>query len=308
MTELRAAAVEYLALRRALGFKLTQAERILRSFIGHLEQQGTATITTQAALEWAALPRQARPWWWRQRLSVVRGFARYLQAFDPSTEVPPAGLIPSPVPHAVPYVFSDTEVLALIAAAGRLEPALRQATYQALIGLLAVTGMRVGEAIALDTSDTDLAEGLLVVRHAKFGKSRELILHPTTTQALARYQQARQQHCPQPVSPAFFVSAAGARLAYETVNRVFRRLTHTAGLPSQASGRHPRLHDFRHSFAVRTVAGWHAAGLDAGPLLPTLSTYLGHAEPADTYWYLTATPELLGRAAQRLETSLEAPS
>ncbi len=145
--------------------------------------------------------------------------------------------------------------------------------------------MRAGEAIGLDTGDADLAEGLLVVRHAKFGKTRELVLHPTTTQALARYQQARQQHCPQPVSPALFVSAAGTRLAYPTVNRVFRQLAHTAGPPSRASGRHPRLHDFRHSFAVRTVAGWHAAALEAGPLLPALSTYLGHGEPADTYWY-----------------------
>jgi integrase/recombinase XerD len=306
MIELRAAAAEYLALRRALGFKLTQAERILGSFISHLEQQGTVTITTQVALEWAAQPRQAQPWWWRQRLAVVRGFARYLQAFEPSTEVPPAGLIRSPVPHAIPHVFSDADVAALMQAAGRLEPPLRQATYQTLIGLLAVTGMRAGEAIALDAGDADLAQGLLVVRHAKFSKTRELVLHPTTTQSLACYHRSRQQHCPHPVSPAFFVSAAGARLAYPTVNRVFRRLAHTAGLPSRAGGRHPGLHDFRHSFAVRTVAGWHAAGLEAGPLLPALSTYLGHVEPADTYWYLTATPELLGRAAQRLERFLEA--
>jgi integrase/recombinase XerD len=308
MTGLRAAAAEYLALRRALGFRLAQAERILGGFIDHLEAQGTVTITTSAALEWAVLPSQARPWWWRQRLSVVRGFARYRQASDPSTEVPPAGLIRSPVPRAIPYVFTDADVAVLIQAAGRLRPAPRRAVYQTLIGLLAVTGMRAGEAIGLDDGDVDLEEGLITIRHGKFGKSRELVLHPTTTAALASYARTRRPPCTRPAEPAFFLSAQGNRLPYSTFATVFRQLAREAGLVSAASGRLATPHDLRHSFAVRTLTGWHAAGLEVHPLLPGLSTYLGHSDPAATYWYLSATPELLGQAARRLEEYLEARS
>jgi integrase len=315
MSDLRAAAAEYLALRRALGFRLTHAEQILRGLVSYLDERGITTITTGAALAWATQPAHAQPWWWSQRLTVARGFARYLQAFDPATEVPPPGLIRAPAPRATPYPFTEADIAALMAAAGRLRPALRAATYQALIGLLAVTGMRAGEVLALDDTDVALArdadagpgQDVITVRHAKFGKSRELVLHPTTARALGGYQQTRRQHCPQPVSPAFFVSARGRRLQYDTVKGVYYRLAHVAGLAGPDGKHLPRLHDLRHSFAVTTLAGWHAAGLDTGPLLPALSTYLGHIEPADTYWYLSATTELLGHAARRLETSPETP-
>jgi integrase/recombinase XerD len=308
MTDLRAAAGDYLALRRALGFKLVQAERMLRSLVDHLQEQGAPAITTQTALQWATLPGRAKPWWWRQRLTAARGFARYLQAFDPSTEVPPAGMIYAPVTRRAPYPFSDADITALLQAAGQLTPPLRRATYQTLIGLLVVTGMRVGEAIALDTADVDMVEGLIVVRHAKFGKSRELVLHPTSVEALTCYRQTLQRYCPRPVTPAFFVSTVGTRLHYPNVSALFRRLTQQAGLPNSPHGRPARLHDLRHLFAVRTLTDWHAAGLEVGPLLPALSTYLGHTQPADTYWYLTATPDLLQQAAQRLEKSQEAPA
>ena len=304
MTDFEAAAGEYLALRRALGFKLTQAERMLRSFTSYLHQQDAERITARIAVEWAVLPAQASRWWWQQRLSVARGFARYLQAFDPGTEIPPPGLIYSPVPRATPRVISDTDVAALMAAAGKLNHPLRAATYRTLIGLVAVTGMQAGEVIALDDADVDLDQGVIVIRNAKFGKSRQLVIHPTTAAALEGYAQARKRHCPRPASGAFFVTTKGTRLHYPNVSALFRKLARQAGLTSR-DGRSPGLHSLRHSFAMTSLAGWHAAGIDAEPLLPVLSAYLGHAEPAGTYWYLSATPELLGQAARRLEDSAE---
>lgn len=240
---------------------------------------------------------------WRQRLSVVRGFARYLHAADPSVEVPPPGLIPARPPRATPHIYSDAEIVALLAAAARLRSPLRQTTYQTLIGLLAATGMRPGEAIALDDADVDLAEGLIVVRHAKFDKTRRLVVHPTTASALQDYRHIRQQHHPQPVTSAFLVSTVGTRLFYPNVSSLFRRLTREAGLCH--SGHGPRLHDFRHSWAVRWLADWHREGAEVGPRLSGLSTYLGHTSPAGSYWYLTGTRELLELAAQRLEAAHE---
>ena len=303
MTDLRDAAADYLGVRRALGFKLIETERLLGQFLDHLDQRDVTTVTTVEALAWATSPTAATPWWWRLRLSVVRGFARHLAAFDPAAEVPPVGLIPAVAPRAKPYWFSDADVAAVMRADGGLQSPLRKATYRTLIGLLAVTGMRVGEAITLNDDDVDLDEGRVVVRGAKFGKSRELVVHPTTTEALVSYRELRQRCCLSPVTTAFFVSTVGTRLHYSNVSVVFRRLASEAGLGSRTPGCRPTLHSLRHSFAMRTVTGWYEAGLDVGPLLPLLSTYLGHTKPADTYWYLTATPELLALAARRLEIS-----
>lgn len=307
MTGLRVAAGDYLAIRRTLGFKLERTEGLLESFIDFVEGQGAVTITIDLALQWATQPREATPWWWRQRLSVVRGFARYRQAVDPATEVPPTGLIHSRVPRATPYLFSETDLLAIMAATGALNPPLRSATYRTLIGLLAVTGMRVGEVIALDDGDVDLNQAVVVVHQGKFGKSRQLFVHPTTVVALAAYRGIRLRCFPRPATTAFFVSSVGTRLHYANVRAVFRRLTIDADLGSGMDGARPRLHDLRHSFAVKTVVRWYASGLDAGRCLPVLSTYLGHAKAADTYWYLSGSPELLDLAVQRLERRLEGP-
>lgn len=304
MTDFRKAAADYLALRRALGFKLAQPGRILVSFAGYLHEHGAERITVAVALEWAVLPADASRWWWQQRLGVVRGFARYLQAFDPATEIPPPGLLHSPAPRVAPPVFSEGELAALMDAAGTLVQPLRAATYRTMIGLVAVTGMRVGEAIALDDADVDPAGRLIVIRDGKFGKSRQLVVHPTTAEALAGYSQARTEHFPRQASGAFFVSTKGTRLHYPNVSALFGKLARQAGLACR-NGRSPRMHDLRHSFAMTTLAGWHAAGADAGPLLPALSAYLGHADPAGTYWYLSASPDLLGQAARRLENSME---
>lgn len=306
MTDLRGAAREYVALRRSFGFKLIEAERLLGQFIDYLEDRGAQNVTTAAALEWATAPTGAGPWWWRERLSVVRCFARHLSALDPTTEIPPTRLLPVKTPHAVPYVYSEADVLALFAEARRLRPPLRAATYTTFIGLLAVTGMRGGEAVALNDEDVNLAEGVIVVRQAKFHKSRELVLHPTSVAALTDYRRTRQLRCPRPNSSAFFVSTRGTRLDYSNVDRLFRRLANGAGLPAAGAPGRARVHDLRGSFAINTLVGWYAAGLDVGPRLATLCTYLGHTKPSDTYWYLTATPELLQQAARRLEPTSEA--
>jgi integrase len=305
MTDLRSAVADYLGLRRSLGFKLDRADWLLNSFVNHMEARGALHITIEVALEWATLPQHASSWWWRNRLGVARCFARYLQAIDPATEVPPAGLIAAVVPRAVPYMFSEADIAALMNAATRLDPPLRGETYKTLVGLLAVTGMRVSEAINLDDRDVDLDEALIVVRHAKFQKARELFLHPSTVDALGSYRQNRRRHQPRPSTAAFFVSTVGTRLHYPNVLGVFHRLTDEAALQERRNGHRPRMHDLRHRFAVQTVLDWYAAGLDAGPRMSVLSVHLGHAKPADTYWYLSATPELLGVAALRLEKSLE---
>lgn len=308
MTYLADAAAEYLEVRRALGFKLVETERLLGQFLDHLAQQDATTITTVEAVAWSTAPKGATPWWWRQRLGAVRGFARYLAAFDPSVEIPPTGLIPATVPRAVPYLFSDADVVALMSADGGLRSPMRRSTYRTVIGLLAVTGMRVGEAIALNDEDVDLDEGRVVVRGAKFGKSRELVLHPTTTEALSAYRLFRKRCCPRPATTAFFVSTVGTRLHYANLAAAFRRLVRDAGLESPIENCRPRIHSLRHSFAMRTVTGWYADGLDVGTRLPRLSTYLGHAKPADTYWYLSASPELLALAAKRLDLWTEVSS
>jgi integrase/recombinase XerD len=305
MTGLRDALDDYLALRRGLGFKLERSGQLLAGFAGYLEAAGATTVTTELALAWATAPAGADPSWWRGRLAAIRPFARYLAAFIPETEVPPAGLLPGPVSRrAVPYLYSQEEITALADAAATIRSRLRAATYQTLIGLLAVTGMRAGEAIRLDRSDADLQAGLVTIRESKFGKSRQLPLHASSVSALAGYAAVRDQHHPRPATPAFFLSLAGTRLIYKNVHYVFHRLTQDAGLTPRSPRCRPRIHDLRHSFAVATLLSWYHDGGDVAARLPLLSAWLGHASPGSTYWYLTGTPELLALAAQRLEDHL----
>jgi integrase/recombinase XerD len=305
MTGLADAAEDYLALRRSLGFKLERPGQLLADFAGYLDACGATTVTTELALAWATRPAGADPAWWRMRLAAIRPFARYLAAFIPETEVPPAGLLPGPVSRrAVPYLYSAAEITALMTAAAAIRTSLRAATYQTLIGLLAVTGMRAGEAIRLDRSDADLQTGLLTIRESKFGKSRQLPLHATSTAALAGYAALRDTWHPRPASPAFFVSLTGTRLIYKNVHYTFHRLAQAAGLTPRAPRCRPRIHDLRHSFAVATLLSWYQDGGDVAARLPLLSAWLGHADPGSTYWYLTGTPELFALAGQRLEDHL----
>jgi integrase len=303
MSLLVTAAEEYLALRRSLGFKLTDVGRTLLAFVHFAEREGAEWITTDLALRWATQPASASPAHWARRLGIVRQFARHCSALDARTEIPPPQLLPYRYVRRSPHIYRDEEVLALIEAAGRLPSAsgLRAATYAALFGLLAVTGMRVGEPVGLDRTDVDLEHGSLSIRGAKFGKSRWLPLHASTTAALKRYAEQRDSLYPTPSTPSFFLSEQGTRLTTWSVRATFVKLSHRIGLRAPGDHHGPRLHDLRHRFAIRTLLDWYRSGVDVERRLPQLAAYLGHAHVADTYWYLSATPELLALAAQRVE-------
>jgi integrase/recombinase XerD len=303
MSVVRQCLEDYLAARRALGFKVERQECLLTAFVRFLESTGATAVTTELAVSWATDTKESVNWR-ADRLDAARQFARYLQAIDPNTEVPPAGLLPRASRRATPHIYTDTEVAALLEATRTLRTRIARATYPTLISLLFVTGMRPGEAIRLDRTDINWEHGLLTVRDTKFGKFREVALHATTVAALASYSRQRDALIPHPSSPSFFVSQVGTRLIHNDVDRTYRSLVRAAALDGTPS-RRLRLHDFRHTFAVRTVLDWYRAGLDVGPRLPLLSTYLGHVDPISTYWYLSATPELLSLAAQRLQRTLE---
>lgn len=306
MTDLHAALEDYLRVRRALGYKLKTAEHLLGQFLGFVDQSGATTVTTDLAVAWATLPAQASPGWWGQRLSVVRCFAAWLQSLDPTAQVPPTDIVTGRPGRAVPYLYTDDEVAAIMAAALRLRSPLQRHTYETLVGLLAVTGLRIGEAIRLDRGDVCFGPGLVRVVESKFGKSRELPLHPSTVQALRRYSERRDELCPEAKSESFFLTTTGTRLNYRSVRSVFAGLARTAGLAPRSERCRPRLHDFRHSFAVATLVDWHRTDVDVQALMPSLSTWMGHVNPNSTYWYLSAAPELLGLAGRRLEDTFEA--
>lgn len=303
MSPLREALADYVALRRAMGFKLEGVECRLKGFVKFAEEQGAAFVTTDLALRWAHKPAQGDPAYCADRLRMVRLFARHCIILDPRTEVPPEGLLPHRFRRKTPYLYSDTEIVRLIEAAKQLPSptGLRAATVSTLLGLMAVTGMRRSEPIALDREDVDLTHGVITVRCGKFGKSRHLPLHPSTERALQRYRDQRDRLCPRPRTPSFFLSEQRTRVSQWALYAAFVKLSRQIGLRAPADRHGPRLHDLRHSFAVRTIQGWYRDGLDVERLLPRLTTYLGHCHVHDTYWYLSATPELLRYAALRLE-------
>jgi integrase/recombinase XerD len=302
MSRLRTALQDYLAIRRALGFQLKLVGWALTRFVAYAEQVGAETVTTDLALAWATQPVNASPVWWKFRLTAVRGFAKHLQTLDPCTEIPPADAVSAPKCRAAAYFYSESEIVRLMEEAANLVPPVRGITYQTLIGLLSVTGMRLGEAIRLQRADVDWEHGVLTIRISKFGKSRHIPVDPSTLSALQAYDQARDQMCPRPgATTNFFVSIRGTQLLQPNVDRTFHQLAGRAGLRPRSSRCRPRLHDLRHSFAIRTLLGWYRAGLDVQAMLPRLSTYLGHTNPANTYWYLSAEPELLALAGKRLE-------
>lgn len=302
---LRRALADYLKTRRALGFKLTRDGDLLPEFVAFLEKRGSPYLSTRAALAWAAQPRAATPMWWTKRLAMVRGFAKYLQTIDARTEVPPTDAFPHSRTRSAPYVYSAADLAALLSATATLVSPLRTTTYKTLIGLLAVTGMRVGEAVALDERDVDQRRGVLVIRKAKFAKSREVPVHSSSMQALDRYRRDRDRLAPRRRSASFFVSSVGKRLIYNNVHETFLRLVYAAGLGRRRP--RPAIHDLRHTFAIRTVLGWYRDGGDVEARMPLLSTYLGHVGPSSTYWYLSAVPELLEAATVRLERSRVSP-
>lgn len=300
MSGLRQAVDDYLRVRRALGFKLARHGRLLPDLVGFLESVGAPTLTTRLALEWATAV-EGKPDEWAVRMSIARGFAAYLQTLDAATEIPPADLLPRKRPRANPYLYTEAEISALMAAVETLRFPLRRATYRTVIGLLATTGIRIGELIALNRDDVDRPGRCLLVRNAKFGDTRLLPLHQSTVDALGGYGGVRDQHWPQPKTAAFFVSTAGTRLAYGNVCTTFRHLVRVAGLQARSPRCRPRLHDFRHRLVVVTLIDWYSAGADVAARLPALSTFLGHAHPSFTYWYVSSAPELLSLAAARVD-------
>jgi len=246
--------------------------------------------------------------WWHQRLAIVAGFARYLQGSDPRHEVPSSDLLPAKFRRAIPYLYSEEQISALMAAAREIASPLKAATYETLIGLLSVTGMRIGEAVGLDRDDVELSEGRLTVRHGKNGRSREIALHPSTVTALRSYARVRDELCPHPKAPSFLVTVTGMRMNKGTIWHEFDRLRHATGLDRETLGRRARIHDVRHSFVLRVLLGWYRDEVDVEAQLPLLSAFLGHTHPSDTYWYMEAAPELLAMAAERLERTWEEPS
>jgi integrase len=303
MNELRKALDEYLAVRRKLGFKLQRAGKLLYDFVLFTEKEGVSFITVDLALRWATQSSGCQTAWSAQRLSVVRGFAKYQSVMDPRTEVPSQELLPYRYHRGAPYIYSTDEVKRLIKAAQQLQSplGLRAATYSTVLGLLVVTGMRISEPIGLNRKDVDLINGILTVYQTKFGKSRLVPVHPSTHKALQKYESLRGRIFPKPETENFFISEQGTRLTYWTVSRTFVKLSRQIGLRGAHDSYGPRLQDFRHSFATRTLLAWYRKGMNVDRHMPELSAYLGHAHVTDTYWYLSAVPELMQMAAMRLE-------
>ncbi len=291
---------DYLAVRRALGVKLAREEKLLEQFLAWLGDRGMTAITADAVLEWVRQPGEVSAGWPAMRMRAVRGFAGFCRSLDGITEVPPRGVLSGSGQRATPYLYSQADIDALCAAAGTLRGEARQATYRTLIRLLAVTGMRIGEAASLDAPDFDPVAGVLTVRDAKYGRTRLLPLHPTTVTAVLEYRRAIGEAFPSPATPALLVSGSGTRLLTVNIGATFRQLVAAAGLTPRSANCRPRPHDLRHAFAVRTLIGWFGDGEPVDARLSLLSAYLGHASPAHTYWYLDAAPELMTLAAARL--------
>ena len=306
MSTLHDALQQYVAIRRALGTRLVEPAATLGQFVTFLEREGSPRITTALALRWSMAPQGVQRATWARRLSMVRRFAIWLSAFDPQIEVPPPRLLCAGRRRRRPHIFSDEEIRRLMdeAAHRRSRTGLRALTYTTLIGLLASTGLRPGEAPALDRADVDLEHGLLTIRQTKFGKSRVVPVEPSTREALQQYAERRDAVYRRPRSQAFLLSERGLRVNGSTARHMFAMLSCASGLRpttgSRRSGRGPRLQDFRHSFATKRLVEWYRAGLDVERELPKLATYLGHVEVGFTYWYIEAVPELLALATARL--------
>jgi integrase len=305
MTSLRKALRRYVEVRRALGARMREPAMTLDRFVDFLLKEEAPFITTNLAIRWVMRRKHVQPATRARLLSMIRKFAAWMSAIDPRTEIPPHHVLPSRRRRPKPYIYTDREVRGLMKQAALLPSpsGLLARTYSTLIGLLASTGLRPGEAIALDVADVDLRNGILAVRDTKFGKSRFVPVHDSTRRALADYARARDRICPKRCTSAFLVSERGKRLEGTCVRRTFARLSSAVGIRTlprkSAIGRGPRLQDLRHTFATRRLVEWYRAGSDVSREMPKLTTYLGHASVASTYWYIEAIPELLQLATDR---------
>lgn len=293
---------DYLSLRRSLGYKLVSDGKILNTFVCYLLQNEMEYITVENALTWAKKSTSKRPSRWGSRLSIVRGFASYLSALDQRTEIPPVGLLPSKHQRPTPFIFTREDINQLLHGARNKAktPAMLKESLSCLYGLMSITGLRVSEALKLTDQDIDFVTGVVTVECSKFGKSRLVPLHQSTTTALQRYQSTRKRACGINTSH-FFVNQYGKPISYDCVRYHFRKIVQFMDQPNQPGKPTPTLHDLRHYFAISTITQWYEAGEDVHAKLPILSTFLGHVEIRDTYWYISACPSLMLAAVQRLE-------
>lgn len=308
MSHLSQIADEYLRLRASLGHELALDRRLLPELVSYLDSVGAETVTIETALAWSLRADEpATSTMPPRRMTTARSFARYMASLDDRTEIPPAGLLASRRHWRPPFLYSAGDIDALIAQARAMRWRHPAATYSTLVGLLAATGLRIGEALRLDRADIDWQQGVLMIRRSKFNKSRLVPVTESTIGALGKYSEIRDHLCRQPVTPSFFVSVRGGRLAYNVVNEVFSRLVRDCAV-GQESPRRPTIHGLRHTFAVRTLQDWYETDQDIEVRIASLSTYMGHRDPRYTYWYLSAAPELLALAARRLATNRRARS
>ena len=312
MSDMLDAVQRYLELRRSLGFRLSSHGSVLRQFARYLERADAEFVTTELTYEWVTRGRHLATRTSMGYLSSIRQFAKYQVAYDPRTQIPPPGLLQLRHPRRPkPYIYSPEQIILLLQAAQQIRPfhdaGFRRWTFSTFFGLLAVTGMRLCEGIELTRQDVDLDHCMLRVRDTKFGKTRFVPIHPTTEMVLREYAKRRDAFFVlRPSSPTFFLSEKGTRLKANTVERNWVSLSRRIGLRGRFASRGPRIHDLRHTFAVRTAINWYRAGLNVDCEMPKLATFLGHVNIANTYWYLQAVPELLTLAQDRVEKAHEA--
>lgn len=301
---------EYISMRQALGFELEHVERRLFDFISFMQEERVSYITKEIAIKWAKKPKNARPSWWAKRLSLVRGFSKYWSAIDTRTEIIPVDLLPAKFERRIPYIYTKEEINKLLGATKSLSSkiGLRPLTYYTLFGLISVTGLRISEAVSIKSENVDLRECVLTICESKFKKSRIVPIHTSTRNKLKKYAIKRDYLLKGFSAPTFFVSDIGSTLTVHTVRSTFRIISRQIGLRGPSDSFGPRLHDMRHRFAVNTLINWYRSGLDVERNISKLSTYLGHAHVEDTYWYLSAVPELLALAGNRFEKRWEAMS
>lgn len=301
---------DYLAERRRLGFELQSHDTLLADFAQFVaDRHHHGPLTVELMADWVRTGKEGlgTPETWYRRMAILRRFIRYLRQFEPQTEMPEASIFGPEPGRVAPHIYREEEIVDLLAAARTLGPrgSLRPATFETLFGLMASTGLRVSEALHLGDIDVDLKRGMLTVRETKFAKSRQLPLHPSTTEALARYRQQRMRHVPTTADTPFFIGSRGRRLGRplgdRQVHRVFNALRDRLGWVNRGAHAAPRLHDLRHTFAVRRLVCWHREGTDIDQMMLALSTYLGHTKISHTYWYLSAVPELMALAGGKFE-------
>jgi len=294
---------DYIALRRTLGSKMTKPADTLRGFIPFFAAQKAPYLTTKIALQWARLPKDANPAWWTERLGMLRGFASYWKTIDPRIEVPPVHILLPYYKRPLPHIYTD-EQLSRIMLAARKIPSKDAITYWTLYGLMAATGIRVGEALALNNEDIGLKQGVITIRGGKHGNSRILPVHDTTRQNLQHYTRQRHRRFHRQKTGPFFVILDGRRPSHYMAWNTFKTVKIVAGIPPSSRPGYPRLHDLRHTFAVKALMQFYQAGGNVDLKIHALSTYLGHRGMSCTYWYLTAVPELMSTALARMEENM----